>query len=144
MSRARKPKPYVPSEKVEQAGIIALIRALGGYVWELSQRRATQQTPGIGDLYCVVPARAGEFPPAIALWVEAKRSRGGRVSPAQKHFQQCCALALAVHVTGSLAAVEQWAIERGLLQITPVGGYIIDRKGRMVLPVIPLAFGKKV
>jgi hypothetical protein len=133
----RKPKlPPPPLEKVEQAGIIALIRAVGGHVWELSQTREAQQTPGLPDLYATVPAKAGDPRGAISLWIEAKRERGGRVSAAQRHFQKCCQLSGTVHVLGALKEVEAWAEAEGLLTITPTGGWYINRVGRMHLPTV--------
>ena len=141
MPRKAKPKlPPPPLERVEQAGILALIHALGGYAWELSQSRESQQTPGLPDLYATVPARVGDPRGAISLWIEAKRERLGRTSAAQRHFQKCCEASGTVHVLGALKEVEAWAVSEGLLTVTPVGGWYINRVGRMHLPTVePLA-----
>lgn len=140
----RKKLPPPPLEKTEQAGIKALIRAVGGHFWELSQTRASQQTPGIPDIYAVVPAKAGDTRMAIGLWIEAKRARLGRVSPAQRHFEACCALASQVHLIGELAIVEAWAEREGLLRVLTSGGWEINLRGRTKLPEVeqPLAIKK--
>lgn len=70
----------VPRENDEQRAIVNLLDAVGFCVHDLSQGRATRQTHGLGDLYAVHPV-VGAF-----WWIEVKRQKGGRVSPAQRMF----------------------------------------------------------
>jgi hypothetical protein len=74
-------------EKDEQAFIFKLFRGFGVIVYNLSQSRATKQTPGLPDMYCMHPG-VGR-----AWWFETKRAEGGRLSEVQKvfigHADQC-------------------------------------------------------
>lgn len=70
-----------PTEKQVQAGIKRTLRMLGFAVYDLSQPRATKQTPGIPDLYVIGKNRH--------LWVEVKRP-GGRLTSAQEAFRKEC------------------------------------------------------
>lgn len=69
-------------EKEEQREIRKLFKAFGFTVYSLSQARASKQTPGLADLYCVHRDQP------IALWFETKRQHGGRLSDAQREFQE--------------------------------------------------------
>lgn len=67
-------------EKDEQAFIFKLFRGFGVIVYNLSQPRATKQTPGLPDMYCMHPGIRR------AWWFETKRAEGGRLSEVQKVF----------------------------------------------------------
>lgn len=78
---AARKRPPVPLESQEQAAITRLLDAAGFCVYDLSQGRATRQTPGLPDLYAVHPEVGWVW------WVEVKRQKGARVSVAQRLFQ---------------------------------------------------------
>ena len=68
-------------EKAVQRDVALALRAMGFAVSDLSQPRASMQTPGIPDLYAHHPAWG------VRLWVEVKTARG-RVSPAQDRWHE--------------------------------------------------------
>lgn len=68
-------------EKKEQAEIVKLFRAFGFKVYNLSQARASKQTPGLPDLFCMDPERR------VGFWWESKRSVGGTLSASQMLFR---------------------------------------------------------
>lgn len=72
------------NEKREQVEIRKLFIAYGFKVYNLSQARASKQTPGLPDLW-VVHTRED-----IAFWWESKRQVGGELSPAQRDFHAEC------------------------------------------------------
>lgn len=115
----------VPSEKSVQAAIVTLLRSIGAAVYVLGTRRgkdsgdySTRQTPGIPDVYALLPA-----PPEnpvlpmhcqtepCGLWIEVKRP-GGRMSPAQIEFQGHCQMAAQPHIVGGVDEVIAF-LERG-------------------------------
>ena len=61
-----------------QLAIRRTAEVLGYEVYDLSQSRPTQQTPGLPDLYIRGKGRR--------LWCEVKRPKGGKLSDAQRHF----------------------------------------------------------
>jgi hypothetical protein len=73
------------SEKVEQARILELLRAIGAAVYvsgtvrpRTDAHHGTCQTPGIPDLCAFLPGPPGSHPPAYTLlFIECKRA-GGR------------------------------------------------------------------
>lgn len=81
-------------EKEEQAYIAKLFRGFGCKVYNLSQARATKQTPGLADLWVV--HRAAK----LAFWFEVKRADGGRLSDEQREFMHECDLAGVRHAFG--------------------------------------------
>lgn len=100
MSRA------VPLERVEQAHCVQLLRTLGGDVYVLGGHRAkgdrpsTMQTPGIPDVYAILPPHGdGQRQP---LWLEVKRQKGSVVRPEQRRFAELCAQAGHWYVRGCL------------------------------------------
>ena len=94
-------------EKAEQAEIVKLFRAHGFAVYNLSQARASKQTPGLPDLW-VMHRR---FPQAA--WVECKRQVGGVQSAAQIDFQENCKAAQVQYVLGDRHAAKEWLKARG-------------------------------
>jgi hypothetical protein len=76
------PTPVVDdrSEEEIQLGIRRALEVLGFYVYDLSQGRATRQTPGLADLYVVGHGRCA--------WLEVKRPVKGKQSEAQEVFEQ--------------------------------------------------------
>lgn len=84
--------PDTRSEKQIQAAIVEAVETLGGSVYDLSQDRATRQTPGLPDL--LVWYRTSW------TWAEVKRP-AGQLSPAQETFRDRC-----------LAAGAPWACWR--------------------------------
>ena len=74
-----KPKP--PLEKVVQLQIKRAAHALGFTVSDLSQPRATMQTPGLPDLFMTHSAKR------FTCWVEVKR-QGGKPTPTQTDWHE--------------------------------------------------------
>src|SRR5690554_3039510 len=69
------------TEKTVQHNVKRLLSQLGFDISDLSQPRASMQTPGIADLYCRHVRLKARF------WVEVK-SPTGRVSPNQKAWHE--------------------------------------------------------
>lgn len=110
------------SEKVEQAAIVQLLESLGGKVYVIGTKRrkgdyqGTMQTPGLPDLYAVLPPR-GHCRLWAPVWIEVKAS-GGRLSEAQKAFRDLCdpTRGAAHHyVSGTCDAVQNWLVDYGWL-----------------------------
>jgi hypothetical protein len=102
-------------EKTEQLEVVKRFRVCGFFVYNLSQARASKQTPGLADLYCV----HRELP--LALWWESKRQVGGKYSDAQREFKahndRCGVLCLG----GDRYDVERFLVERRLARIDAAG-----------------------
>lgn len=124
MTRGPYQRRATVSEKVEQQHIVQLLRSLGATVYVLGTRRrkgdyqGTMQTPGIGDLYVVLPARPTPRP----LWVEVK-AKGGAVRSAQLEFAAHCEAMGHAYVRGGLDAVIAWLIAQGYLSSAQVPHY---------------------
>ena len=111
-------------EKVVQAHVVQLLQTVGAVVYVLGTTRrrgdypGTMQTPGLPDVMAFLPP-APRTPNALVTWkllcVECK-AIGGRLKPAQRQFQQFCALARVSHVVGDLDAVIAWLIAYGYLK----------------------------
>jgi hypothetical protein len=102
-------------EKTEQLEVVKRLRVCGFIVYNLSQARASKQTPGLADLYCVHRELA------LALWWESKRQVGGKYSDAQREFKahndRCGVLCLG----GDRYDVERFLVERKLARIDAHG-----------------------
>jgi hypothetical protein len=100
------------SEKQEQAAIVELLEAIGAKVYVLGTRRpkgdfqGTRQTPGIPDLYALLPTSTDCDAPR-ALWIEVKAA-SGRMSQAQIDFALACGGRGIAHTTGGQDAVAAW------------------------------------
>jgi hypothetical protein len=108
------------SEKVEQANIVRLLRTLGASVYTLGTRRprgdhpGTRQTPGLPDLYALLPAPRVRHGLPCAVWIEVQR-HGGRLSPGQQQFRESCLMCGIAHIVGSCDAVIAWSTAGGWL-----------------------------
>lgn len=106
-------RPRLP-EKVVQAQIVGLLRALKWQVWVLGTVRrrddyhGTMQTPGAPDLLCLGP----ESHPCL-LCVEVK-AKGGRLRPDQQRFREACLSAGVPHIVGGLDDVVRWLEGQGI------------------------------
>ena len=114
----------VPLEKVEQAQILELLKAIGASWYEIGRPRARlcwyckkpskdlgmRQTPGIPDLWVFLPAKknSGPFVTPTFLWIEAKRAKDGRLSDEQRDFRDECRRRGIPHVDGSYDRVVDW------------------------------------
>lgn len=101
-------------EKAEQHEVMKLFRAYGFVIYSLSQPRATKQSPGLPDLWCVHTRRP------IAYWWETKRQVGGEHSPAQLEFRAHCLRCGVGYGTGDRYAAAEHLIALGLA--SRVGG----------------------
>lgn len=112
-------------EKIEQAHIVQVLRAIGGTAYVLGTRRrrgdyqGTMQTPGAPDVIGFTPRRAGR---RRLLMIECKAA-GGRLRPAQAEFRALCHDAEVVHLTGDLNVVVRWLICEGYLRSDQVPHY---------------------
>lgn len=119
-SHAPRRRRAVVSEKAEQAQGVALLRSLGAWVGVIGTRRpggdyqGTCQTPGLPDVYAIVPKR-GAGGAETAVWWEAK-SATGRLRPEQAEFRRRCFNAGHAHVTGGLTALMHWLVGAGFLK----------------------------
>jgi hypothetical protein len=110
-------------EKTEQREVRKRFIVCGFRVYNLSQSRASKQSPGLPDLWIVRPAqlvqrRDGQFHvPGIALWWETKRQVGGRYSGAQREFAELCQQASVTWVGGDRYDAERWLVEQKLATI---------------------------
>ncbi len=74
----------------------------GWSTWDMEQNRRTRQTPGFSDLVAFHPD------PPMIVFVELKAPQG-RLSPAQKIFEQTCKEAGGTHVVwGSPEQAWNW------------------------------------
>lgn len=102
-------------EKTEQLEVMKLFRAFGFEVYNLSQARASKQTPGIPDLWCM----HREQP--IAFYWETKRASGGRFSEAQIRFRDAAQRCNVGYGSGSKRDAERHLISLGLAYVTAIG-----------------------
>lgn len=107
-------------EKAEQAECYKLFRGYGCVVYNLSQARATKQTPGLGDAWIVVKNQP------LAFWWDTKRQVGGKLSPAQEEFRDHCLRAGVRYHHGSRFDVVKLLLELGLA-VRGAGQYGIER-----------------
>lgn len=106
--------PRVP-ERVEQQHIVQLIRSIGGAVYVLGTTRrrgdypGTMQTPGIPDLYAILPVTYE------SVWIEVK-AEGGMLRPEQQQFRELCEKGHVAHIVGGLSTVLAWLVERSYVR----------------------------
>jgi hypothetical protein len=109
-------------EKTEQASIVNLLAQLGAAVYVLGTRRATacglcggpstdrgtRQTPGIPDLFAILPAAPTTYPqpgtPDVPVWIEVK-GNGGMLALEQATFKTQCEAAGLLHIVGGVDQV---------------------------------------
>lgn len=109
-------RPDLILEKQEQQEIIKRFRVCGFKVYVLSQPRASKQTPGLPDLWCM------HYTQPVALWWESKKQVGGKYSPDQKVFAGLCLRAMrSAYGNGDRFSVEQFLVVKGLGKLEPWG-----------------------
>lgn len=101
-------------EKELQRDVVKLYLAFHCQVFNLSQARASKQSPGLGDLYVV------HLPTAQVWWHETKTPTG-RQSPAQKQFQTIHKYTPVGYVMGRKLHAEEHLIKLGIAQRAPDG-----------------------
>jgi hypothetical protein len=118
-------------ERTAQGHIVRLLRSLGAAVYVLGTVRrrddahhGTMQTPGIPDLYAILPRRGGGT--RQTLWVEVKAARGRR-SPAQDTFAAHVATAPCDYVCGGLPDVVAYLARHGYVRV-PEGGVGVETR----------------
>jgi hypothetical protein len=121
-------------EGKEQWRIISLLRLAGarddkepvtGKVYNLSQPRASKQTPGIPDVYAVFAAPSLAW--RGALWIETK-VEGGEISDEQLLFAEHARALGIEHVFGDVRAVVDWLVMHNLAR------YDIDEPHGVAFP----------
>lgn len=118
-------------EKAAQIEIRKRFIACGFVVYNLSQSRASKQTPGLPDLWLVHRALP------IALWWESKRPVGGRFSPAQLEFASSCHRARIGYGAGSATDAEQHLISIGRAEVIAGVWYPIAAPATPASPLDP-------
>ncbi|HEY7236537.1 MAG TPA: hypothetical protein VH539_20415 [Gemmatimonadaceae bacterium] len=98
-------------EKEEQAEIVKRFRVCRFAAYNLSQARASKQTPGLPDTYFVHTERP------MAVWWEAKRSIGGRFSDAQREFAAHCLRCHIPYGSGDRSDAERWLVAHQFAQV---------------------------
>lgn len=111
-------------EKAEQVECRKLFIAFGFKVYNLSQARATKQTPGLPDLWCVHKREP------VAFWFETKRQVGGQLSPAQVDFQTECLRCDVKHFVGHRHNVVELLLSLGLAERCAGSAYGIEPTSR--------------
>lgn len=121
------------SEKQHQHNGQALLRSIGALVWTLGTRRrkgdfqGTMQTPGIPDVYALLPARAADQYRS-PLWWEVKAVDGAS-RPEQLAFEQAHAATTATHwigyVRGTFDALVGWLVAHGYVKAQNVPHYYL-------------------
>lgn len=123
-------------EKAEQHRIRKLFESCGFKTYNLSQARASKQTPGLPDLWLVNP-ETGD-----ALWWECKAAKpNGKpkpLRPEQSQFRDECLTCLVHHGWGTLTEAEAWLEAHGYGKAHP-GGFVIGAARRK--PKGGLTFG---
>ncbi len=97
MTRERRPRRYL--EKAVQRRVKAILAAGRCATYDLSQPRRTMQTAGLPDLIC--------FHPDGALFFVEIKAETGRLSPAQKAFQDLAARAGIPYIVGGAKEVAE-------------------------------------
>lgn len=130
-TRQWKPKIARVPEKVEQANGVEFLRRISSQVWVLGTKRpktdkchSTRQTPGIPDVYAILPPRhrRGETR-RRPLWWEVK-ARDGKRSGDQDDFREAV-LACEDHfyVCGGLQALINFLVAEGYVLETSLPHY---------------------
>jgi len=131
--------PRVP-EKAVQQHIVQLLRTIGAQVWVLGTTRSTgrkcpacaawvpsldmgtRQTPGIPDIYAILPHVHGDVGDKVGMWIECKAS-GGRPSPEQRQFALAVVQTGTPYVMGDLDDIIALLIQMGRLDRKNVPHY---------------------
>lgn len=115
-------------EKVVQQQIVELLRRLGARVYVIGTKRrrgefqGTMMSPGIPDLYAVLPALPHVGVKGGGLWVEVK-GEGGRLRPEQAQFAAACLEHGIPHVVGGLDAVLRFLVTGGWVKSSSLPHY---------------------
>lgn len=99
-----------PTEKQVVARLMYLYKAVGCVkIASTQQTRRSRQTVGLPDLYLLHPRIGG-------WWHEAKRP-GGKQTPEQRAFQECCDLCNVGYVLGGYDEALNFLRGRGLVVV---------------------------
>jgi hypothetical protein len=109
-----------PMEDDEQDDVVKLYRAFGCRVYNFSQKRPSKQTDGIPDLVVFCEAAS------LSWWHETKRTKSGKLSPAQVDFREACELTDTEHVAGGLRAAREQLVRVGRATWTGAPGGDIE------------------
>jgi hypothetical protein len=102
-------------EKEIQREVVNTYTALGCKVYNLSQARATKQTPGLPDLW-VVCLRSGWSRQGKVAWWHETKTPTGKQSEDQREFQRECKACHVVYVLGGILAAEEQLITFGIAE----------------------------
>lgn len=102
-------------EKAEQLEVVKNFQRAGFKVYSLSQSRASKQSPGLFDLWCVNVKRG------VALWWDVKRQVGGELSAEQGIFRGECIECQIWQGVGDRYEVARWLVHHGFARRGPGG-----------------------
>lgn len=102
-------------EKEIQREVVKTYAGFGCKVYNLSQPRATKQTPGLPDLWVVCLSSGWSRQGKIAWWHETKTPTG-KQSEAQREFQRECKSCRVGFVVGGVKAAEEQLITFGIAE----------------------------
>lgn len=91
-------------EKEIQRDVVKLYTAFGCVVFNLSQARASKQTPGLGDLYVVHLT-------SMQVWWHETKTPTGKQSPAQREFENIHRDTAVGYVVGGVLAAEEQFVQ---------------------------------
>ena len=100
----------VPLEKGVQYDVKRAYEAVGCFVANFSQARASKQTPGIPDFYVSPPLLRG-----APWWHEVKRPKG-KQSVQQRAWQQMCEVRHVAYVCGGVQEALEHLREIGVIR----------------------------
>lgn len=95
-------------ERHDQSRIAKLYRSVGCKVYDLSQYRRSNQTPGLPDLLV-------KHGPRKLSWTHEVKTREGRVSEPQREFAALCEACGDKHVIGGYDAAVTFLRAEGIL-----------------------------
>lgn len=121
------PRKRRQPERAIQAQVVKLLRSIGADVWVLGTTRrrgdyhGTMMTPGIPDVFAVLPIRHRDMD-RTAFWVEVK-APSGRRSPAQDRFAGLMAMTACAYVCGGLDDVIGYLVDHGYVRTHQLAHY---------------------
>lgn len=117
-----------PLEKAIYERVCFTYRAAGCEVYRLSQSRASNQSPGIPDLFVFHEDTNNR--PGFFLTHEVKRPKGAKVSTHQRRWADLAEMVGVHHLIGGMDACEEALIEMGFGVRLASGLFMVVPKGR--------------
>ena len=100
--------PHNDLEKIIQDKIVRLYRMVGCRVWNLSQARASRQTPGLPDLIVKHPVLG-------KAWTHEVKGPKGKLRKGQEEWAEVAAACGETHLVGGITVAESHLLSLGLV-----------------------------